>query len=111
MKKILIGLVAFTLIGVVILSACAPTTAPTPTPTPTPAPTPAPEPQVFKWQAQTWDAAGGLGFKQENQALEDIRRMSGGRLDITMHAANTFVGWSEMLEATGEGVMEVATEA
>ena len=103
MKKILIGLMATVLISGIMLSACAPTTTSTPTPTPTPTP----EPQVFKWKAQSIYSAGALGYSIEQRAMDDLRRVTGGRLDITMHPIGTYVGWTEMLEAAGEGVYEV----
>jgi len=85
------------------LAACAPEEV-------TPQPAPPPE-KVFKWRAQTYAVSGTVGFETTKAALDHLREMTNGRLDITLYPIGALVGYSEMLEALGEGVYEVGFNA
>lgn len=80
-------------------------------PAPAPAPTPAPEAEVFKWRMQTFDVAGTEDYDIVLRALDVLKTMTNGRLDITLYPVKTFVGYSEMLEALGAGTYEVGHNA
>ena len=78
-----------------------------------PAAMPASEPQakVFKWKAQTSFAAGSLNFKGAEAAMNHLRRMTNGRLDIRCYGTGAIVASAEVTPALGKGAFEVGSYA
>jgi TRAP-type mannitol/chloroaromatic compound transport system substrate-binding protein len=63
--------------------------------------------KVFKWKAQTYQMPGSLAFESQAAALEQVKKATGGRLDIKLHGVGTLVGPFEMFEACGKGLFQM----
>lgn len=86
----------------------APAPKPTPTPTPTPKPTPAPAPsaQVYNWRYQT-TSTSVTGVDIDVPWAEDIREMSGGRINIEIHYAGELVPSAKIVDSVRDKVVEI----
>jgi len=85
-----------------------PTPAPTPTPTPAPTPTPTPPPaeEVYEWRLQHFKAPGDAEYDGLQEFVNSVATMSDGRLKITHYPVGQVVPAMEILDATGQGVIE-----
>ena len=67
--------------------------------------------EVFKWRAQTYAVPGSVGYKALEIALNNLKEMTGGRLDIKLYGVGTLVGPFDQLDAVGKGIFECAFNA
>ena len=106
--SLVLALVAIPLAACAQAPAPAPTPAPTPTPTPapTPTPTPAPEAEVFKWRFTDYIGRGSFNSDITIEWLNNIKLVSGGRLDIEYFAADELVSPFEATDAVSTGLIE-----
>lgn len=63
--------------------------------------------KTFKWRMQTYASPGTPGFQSQKIALDNLRKATGGRLDIKLHGGGTLVGYRDMLEAVAKGNFEM----
>ena len=63
--------------------------------------------KTFKWRMQTYASPGTPGYKSQKIALDNLRKATGGRLNIKLHGGGTLVGYRDMLEAIGKGNFEL----
>jgi len=62
--------------------------------------------KVFKWRAQTYAVPGTVGYKSQEIALQHLKEVTGGRLEVKLHGTGVLVGAFESLEACGKGLFE-----
>lgn len=67
--------------------------------------------KVYNWRAQTYAVPGSVGYKALEQALENLKASTGGRLDIKLFGVGTLVGAFDQLDAVGKGIFECAFNA
>jgi len=58
-----------------------------------------------KWRVQTLWGAGENTFKMFQDFCDNVKKNTGGRLEITPYAAGAIVGAFETLDAVGQGVL------
>jgi len=63
--------------------------------------------QVLKWRMQTHLGSAEINYKALADFVADAKRMSGGRLDITLYPGGAIVGPNDILDAVGKGVVEM----
>ena len=61
--------------------------------------------QTIKWRVQTLWAAGENTFKMFGEFCENVKKNTGGRLEITPFSAGAVVGAFETLDAVGQGIL------
>ena len=104
MVKNKIALIAIALVAIVglVVSGCAAPPAPAPA-----SPAPAPAPKVYKWKFQVlWDPAT-MPYHIEEEFVERVKELSGGRLVLEMYPPGGLVPTMEMLDAVSKGVFEL----
>src|SRR4030042_2890071 len=68
--------------------------------------------QVFKWRFQSHWPAGSASFKPlKNYFEEKLTKLTGGRLQITLHPAPALVPFKEIFDATRKGMVDGATSS
>ena len=67
--------------------------------------------KVYKWRAQTYAVPGSVGYKALEQAIEDLKASTGGRIDIKLFGVGTLVGAFDQLDAIGKGIFECGFNA
>lgn len=67
--------------------------------------------KVYKWRAQTYAVAGSVGYKALELALEDLKAMTNGRIDIRLYGVGSLVGAFDQLDAVGNGIFECGFNA
>lgn len=66
-------------------------------------------PAVIKWKMQSYGEPGTEFYNRTGPPLADlVRKMSNGRLDITVYPAGSLVPSADILTATGQGVVDAA---
>ncbi|GAB4255691.1 MAG: TRAP transporter substrate-binding protein DctP [Deferrisomatales bacterium] len=63
--------------------------------------------KVYRWRMQTYAVPGTVGFQSQEIALAQLKRATGGRLDIKLHGAGVLVSPFDQLDACGKGLFEV----
>lgn len=81
---------------------------PAPAPAPAPAVVTTPAPEVFKWRFHSYAPPGTVDYRAHEEFVNLLREMTDGRIDMTLLAGGAIVGYSEMLEALGEGTFEMS---
>lgn len=66
---------------------------------------------VFNWRAQTYAVPGSVGYKALETALEDLKAMTDGRIDIKLYGVGSLVGPFDQLDAVGKGIFECGFNA
>lgn len=66
---------------------------------------------VHKWRMQTYAVPGTVGFQSQKMALEDLKKATDGRLDVTLFGIGALVGATEQLSACGKGLFEMVHNA
>lgn len=101
MKKLWLSISAILLTLIVIGAAC-------PAPAP-PAPPPAPPPpKVYKWKMQGFlPITNPIAVHSQVYFTDTVRKLSGGRLDITAHGAGEIVPALKVSDAVSEGVLQM----
>jgi TRAP-type mannitol/chloroaromatic compound transport system substrate-binding protein len=61
--------------------------------------------QATKWRVQTLWGAGENTFKLFQEFCDNVKKNTGGRLEITPYSAGAIVGAFETLDAVGQGVL------
>lgn len=91
------------------LTACAPPgSTPAPGPTAAPASTPAPAPaKVFKLKHHGYHAPGNNLYEAQVRLADNLRKWSGGRVDITVYPENAIVPSAELHTAAQKGVVDM----
>lgn len=80
--------------------------------TPTPAGTATPKQEVFKWKMQTqWTSAMPLHKYSAVDFADRLRKVTGGRFDITVYSSGGIVGAMEVLDAVSKGTVECSSSA
>lgn len=67
--------------------------------------------KVFKWRAQTYAVPGSVGYKALEIALQNLKKATGGRLDIKLYGVGSLVGAFDQLDAIGKGIFECGFNA
>ena len=70
-------------------------------------PTLAQDKKVFKWRAQTYAVPGTVGFQSQQIAIDHLKQVTNGRLDIKLNGSGVLVRAFDQLEACGKGLFEV----
>ena len=70
-------------------------------------PVAAPEEDVFQWRAQAIYTPGDPGYDLQEQFVERVYELSGGRLDIELHPIGAVIDPMETFDAVADGVLEV----
>jgi TRAP-type mannitol/chloroaromatic compound transport system substrate-binding protein len=65
------------------------------------------EQKTFKWRMQTYASPGAPGFESQKIALDNLKKATGGRLNVKLYGGGTLVGYKDMLEAEGKGNFEM----
>ncbi len=65
------------------------------------------EQKTFKWRMQTYASPGTPGFESQKITLDNLKKATGGRLNIKLYGGGTLVGYRDMLEAEGKGNFEM----
>lgn len=60
----------------------------------------------IKWKMQTLWQAGTISQKVDQQFADEVKAMSGGRLQIDVLPVGAVVGYKETLEAMGSGILD-----
>jgi TRAP-type mannitol/chloroaromatic compound transport system substrate-binding protein len=63
--------------------------------------------QVMKWRFQTHLGSAETSYKTLADFCAEVKKMSGGRLDITIYQGNAIVPPVEIMDAVGKGVLEM----
>jgi len=106
-KKVLIllGSVCLALmLAIPLVASCA---GPAPTPTLAPTPTPTPEQETYEWRMQYLQ--GPLYSYYSEHFAENVREMSGGRINIEVFATDVLVPMDEVMAMTGRGMLDGTT--
>jgi TRAP-type mannitol/chloroaromatic compound transport system substrate-binding protein len=67
--------------------------------------------EVFNWRAQTYAVPGSVGFKAAEVALDDLKKLTNGRISIKLYGVGTLVGAFEQLDAQTKGILECGFNA
>ena len=62
--------------------------------------------QTTKWRVQTLWGAGENTFKMFGEFCDNVKKNTGGRLEITPFSAGAVVGVFETLDAVGQGILQ-----
>ena len=61
--------------------------------------------KVIKWQVQTLNAPGESAFKRYEAMMDDLKKRTGGRLEVTLYAAGALVPSKEIFQAVKRGMI------
>jgi len=67
--------------------------------------------EVFNWRAQTYAVPGSVGFKAADAALNDLKKLTNGRIDIKLYGVGTLVGAFDQLDGQTKGIFECGFNA
>ncbi|SFC54284.1 TRAP transporter substrate-binding protein [Tropicimonas isoalkanivorans] len=70
------------------------------------APTPAMAQAEYQWTFQTSETAGEPQFKLKEKWAENVKKMSGGRIEITILPIGAVVPHNQTLDAVGAGILQ-----
>jgi TRAP-type mannitol/chloroaromatic compound transport system substrate-binding protein len=66
---------------------------------------------VFDWKFHTFAAEASINYQLEEDMIDLLERMTGGRIKLTHYAGGELVGFAEQIEAAGQRVFEITHHA
>lgn len=65
--------------------------------------------EVYKWKLQTCDYPADIATQFWSQFAEDVKVMTGGRVEITSYVAGELIGGFEVFDAVAAGTLELGS--